>query len=508
MNRARAGRLGAVLVTAFWVSLALWSTGPTMRESDQASLLQGAMNLVRNQDWIQNPSYNYDKQYLSYWVIAAWVKVRGIDKETGTLERLVHEGNLAAIGLFSLALMALVLSQRRWSWVQVGVLTCVLFSPVVAFTGVLLSPNMISAAWLLLLVVFLRVDSDREPVTSPLRIGLVGLLAWAATAARQDVILVIPLLALLAVPGKSLREFLGSRVFWAMAFGCLAAVALGSVLGATHTSLPKPFFVLPTFVTYLVGGLGMLLVLLFCFAGVEAWSRSWRGIMLGFAVILPLLFYACLLYTPRHLFIVALGLLSTVFFPRGWDCWATLGKRRVGRTVLFVALVGTILPWVVGVRMSSWEGGGLVARSSTLYPTADGFWPLGAYAWFYQRLGQAGERPLDHNQEVWKAWSQVDPADLPKGKGAVVSSGLVSYGLLAMAWWELPRAESWEDADYVLFDDRTLAKSQRGVDGFDGPNRRWATDLLSGGKVSTVGEAEGRRILLWVNAPQTARTLP
>ncbi|MDE0595123.1 MAG: hypothetical protein OSB65_07750 [Roseibacillus sp.] len=504
MNRARAGRLGAVLVTAFWVSLALWSTGPTMRESDQASLLQGAMNLVRNQDWIQNPSYNYDKQYLSYWVIAAWVKVRGIDKETGTLERLVHEGNLAAIGLFSLALMALVLSQRRWSWVQVGVLTCVLFSPVVAFTGVLLSPNMISAAWLLLLVVFLRVDSDREPVTSPLRIGLVGLLAWAATAARQDVILVIPLLALLAVPGKSLREFLGSRVFWAMAFGCLAAVALGSVLGATHTSLPKPFFVLPTFVTYLVGGLGMLLVLLFCFAGVEAWSRSWRGIMLGFAVILPLLFYACLLYTPRHLFIVALGLLSTVFFPRGWDCWATLGKRRVGRTVLFVALVGTILPWVVGVRMSSWEGGGLVARSSTLYPTADGFWPLGAYAWFYQRLGQAGERPLDHNQEVWKAWSQVDPADLPKGKGAVVSSGLVSYGLLAMAWWELPRAESWEDADYVLFDDRTLAKSQRGVDGFDGPNRRWATDLLSGGKVSTVGEAEGRRILLWVNAPQTA----
>jgi hypothetical protein len=276
------------------------------------------------------------------------------------------------------------------------------------------------------------------------------------------------------------------------------------VLGATHTSLPKPFFVLPTFVTYLVGGLGMLLVLLFCFAGGEAWGRSWRGIMLGLAVILPLLFYACLLYTPRHLFIVALGLLSTVFFPRGWDRWATLGKRRVGRIVLFVALVGTVLPWVVGVRMSSWQGGGPVARSSTLYPTADGFWPLGAYAWFYQRLGQAGERPLDHNQEVWKAWTQVHPSDLPKGKGAVVSSGLVSYGLLAMAWWELPRAESWEDADYVLFDDRTLAKSQRGVDGFDGPNRRWATDLLSGGKVSIVGEAAGRRILLWVNAPQTA----
>lgn len=504
MNRATAGRLGAVLVTAFWVSLALWSAGPAMRESDQASLLQGAMNLVRNQDWIQNPSYNYDKQYLSYWVIAAWVKVRGIDKETGTLEGLVHEGNLAAIGLFSLALMALVLSQRRWSWLQVGVLTCVLFSPVVAFTGVLLSPNMISAAWLLFLVVFLRVDVDREPVASPMRIGLVGLLAWAATAARQDVILVVPLLALLAVPGRSLREFLASRVLWAMVLGCLVAVALGSVLSATQTPLPKPFFVLPTFVTYLAGGLGMLLVFLFCFAGGEVWSRSWRGIMLGLAVILPLLFYACLLYTPRHLFIVALGLLSTLFFPRGWDRWAALGKTRVGRTVLFVALVGTILPWVAGVRMSSWQSGSPVARSSTLYPTADGFWPLGAYAWFYQRLGRAGESPLDHNQEVWKAWTQVHPADLPTGKGAVVSSGLVSYGLLAMAWWELPRAESWEDADYVLFDDRTLAKSQRGVDGFEGPNRRWATDLLSRGKVRIVGEAEGRRILLWVNGPQSS----
>jgi hypothetical protein len=73
-----------------------------------------------------------------------------------------------------------------------------------------------------------------------------------------------------------------------------------------------------------------------------------------------------------------------------------------------------------------------------------------------------------------------------------------------MAWWELPRAESWEDADYVLFDDRTLAKSQRGVDGFEGPNRRWATDLLFRGKVSIVGEAEGRRILLWVNGPQSS----
>ena len=70
-------RLAASLVTVVWICLEVWAVGPTMRESDQASLLEGAVQLlVGDKDFKDNDSYNYDKQYLSYWVVAGWLKVR------------------------------------------------------------------------------------------------------------------------------------------------------------------------------------------------------------------------------------------------------------------------------------------------------------------------------------------------------------------------------------------------------------------------------------------------
>lgn len=105
MMRPGTVRFGAVIITVVWVCLEVWAVGPVMRESDQASLLEGAVDLVRGTEkWSENPSYNYDKQFLSYWVVAAWLKIRGVLDGDGTVMASVREGNLLAATLFVLAL--------------------------------------------------------------------------------------------------------------------------------------------------------------------------------------------------------------------------------------------------------------------------------------------------------------------------------------------------------------------------------------------------------------------
>jgi hypothetical protein len=503
MMRPGTVRFGAVIITVVWVCLEVWAVGPVMRESDQASLLEGAVDLVRGTErWSENPSYNYDKQFLSYWVVAAWLKIRGVLDGDGTVMASVREGNLLAATLFVLALLAAVGSQRKWSGVQVAVLYCVLFSPVLAFSGVFLSPNMISAAFLLTLVVMLRGGAglgEEDARQSVVRIGLVGVISFAATAARQDIILLMPLLALMTARGDSLRGFFKNPLIWALGVGCLIAVAAGFLMSVNRAVLPTPFFVLPTFVTYIAGGLGAVLLLLLVFAGRLGLSRCLRKFSLAGAMLLPLLFYACVLYTPRHLFLAAMALLVTILFDRGREAWSALVVGRLGRIAVILTVIGTVAPWIVGARMSGWKSGRVVTASSTLYPSTDGFWPLGAYGWYFSRLANAAVDPADHNQQVWAAWTQVDFSQLPPGKGAVLSSGLVSYGTLNLAWAGRERAQNIDEADFVLFDDRTLGKRQRGVNSTEGPNRGRVVDLLKRGNIRVVGSAMGQRILLWTD---------
>ena len=436
MSRAGAFRLVAALVTVIWVCLELWAVGPVMRESDQAALLEGSVQLaLRDESPAENDSYNYDKQFLSYWVVAAWLRVRGsVEADTEVLTR---DGNLLAVALFSIALIGLVATQRRWSLIQVVILACALFCPVIAFSGMFLSPNMISAAFLLAWAALLRDVPRRDDLTggkaSVGRTLLVGITAWAATAARQDAILLMPLLLLLSNSSLPVREWFRDRLIVAAGMGCVFAIVLGYAMSTSHALMPKPFFVPPTFFTYMVGGLGAPLVLLVLFALWMAFQRSWTSLAIAGAVLLPLLFYACVLYTPRHLFLAAMALLLTIFFPAGLDIWKRLVVARTGRALVVLVVIGSILPWIVGVRMSGWKTGRPVLAHATLYPSTDGFWPLGAYGWYFGRLANGDKRPVDHNQRVWAAWSTVKDADLPAGQGAVLSSGLKSFGTFHLA---------------------------------------------------------------------------
>jgi hypothetical protein len=173
--------------------------------------------------------------------------------------------------------------------------------------------------------------------------------------------------------------------------------------------------------------------------------------------------------------------------------------------VALAVLLG-VVPWGIGVRMSDWTQGRVVVAHSTCYPSTDGFWPMGAYGSFFLRLARSCERPIDHNQEVWEAWTSLDAGQLPPGRGAVISSGLVAYGRFAMSWHGREAVTNSAVADYILFDDRTVAKRQLGVDFAD-----WHADdkvgkLLTKGQVRVVGRRFGRSVLLWTPEGEGAET--
>ena len=495
-------RLAASIVAVSWICLEIWAVGPVMRESDQASLLEGSLRLIaKDRAVAANDSYNYDKQYLSYWITAAWLKVR-LAGDQRSME-IVREGNLLTITLFSLALLAAVWARKRWSGVQVAALYGALFTPVLSFSGMFLSPNMLSASFLLLLAVMLRNDSGTSERPTPrgaqsrVRVCLVGILAWAATATRQDALLLMPLLALFAAQEESVRATLRDQRVQAMIIGTVFAIILGLLLSEKFAVLPAPFFVLPTFFAFVGGGLGALLLLVIIFAiGLVSKGSFFRAFM-ALSVLLPLIFYGCVLYTPRHLFLPALAILLTLFSDRGRDCWNSLAQRRWGRLAVLITLLGTALPWVFGVRMAGWKQATVVTSAPTLYPSTDGFWPMGSYAEFLGRLANGAKDPVDHNQRVWGAWSKITPEDLPPGKGAVLSSGLVSYGAFHLALFGREKASSVRDADYVLFDERTLGKRQRGVNATEGSNRSTLLSLLGKGHLRPLGGDMGERVFLW-----------
>lgn len=483
----RAPRILAIVIAAVWVVAALWATDGQMRESDQASLLEGALELARDPGaWTGNSSYNYARQYGSYWLLASGLRVGGALEPGVGLERIVRLGNIIAAAAFGAALLVVVATQRVWRWWTVAILGIVVLTPVFAFTGFLLSSNVFSAAFLFLLAIVLRYPGWWST-------GVCFLLAFAATACRVDAALLMPLLALLALRPGSLRDSLRSTHLWALAGGSSLSIVLGMLLRTESQPLPEAFFVLPTFGAYLVFGLGGLVLAVVAFSGHLVRSRQWGLAGIGLAVLVPLLFYSQFLYTPRHLFATAIAILLTVLLPRGVEAWQQVVASRSGRLLVCAALLGTIIPWLVGVRVTSWTSGRPVARHATLFPSTDGFWPLGAYASFYHRLAHASRRPVDHNQEVWAAWSDPE-LELPSaGKGAITSSGLTSYASLAMAYHGRETVEESAGADYVLFDDRTLSKVHLGVNLTRTSASRDAQKLILQRGSRVIGKGLGRR---------------
>jgi hypothetical protein len=138
------------------VLLVLAVSGPVMRERDQAALIEGAIDIARRGDQGDGRWYNYDKQFLSYWVLAAAIDLAGYDAPGSDPAAVVKLGNRTAAIFFCVSLlMALGFSPRRGMAFLPVAMTAFL-TPALILSLPLLSSNVLSGGALLLLAAAMR----------------------------------------------------------------------------------------------------------------------------------------------------------------------------------------------------------------------------------------------------------------------------------------------------------------------------------------------------------------
>ena len=446
-----------LFILLFSASL-LWVVGPVMRESDQASLLDGALRIARDGQLSGLTFYNYDRTYVSYWMLASVFKIFGLER--GDADAVVLAGNMLACAVFLIGFAVAWLRSGPSEWCGWVVVLTGLLCPTLLFSMPLLSSNMISAGWLFLLIVMM---SRRGHLAGDL---VAGLLAYLAVGARADAVLVMPLLAVLSSRESTWGSLFSDRRIWMAGIGSLLALATGMALSSIPPYNPPAIFEPTTFAAYFVFGMGGALVLLF---GLIGWKSaqlirkpSLYACLIVLSLALPLLYYSWLMYTPRHLVTAVFVLLCTAMFDRGRRWWIEMIDSLYGRGVVIAGAGLCVVLMFVGVSMDSMKKGSLLLGAATYYPTSDGHWPMGANLDFLSRLKNASNAPIDHNQRVWGAWKNIDKEEIADMPSVVRSCGLESYGMLSQTLVGWGSAKDNSDGGAFLMDGRSLFKEAAG----------------------------------------------
>ena len=439
-------RYGTLLVCLLALLLSALALGPIMRESDQASILTGALDIARGGDVVGNEAYRYDKFYGTYWQLALGFKLCGVEQHVGA-DELVWLGNALAFFMYGSALLLVGLFIRLRGCVLIT-FGLTLLSPVLLFSAPLVSPNIFSVALLLVLGVLFSFKESK--------VGLVGivLLSMFAVASRLDAVLVMPALTLMG-SSHGLLSLWKDRKVGAAFVGSVLALVLSRLVGAGHTAgIGEAFFFDPKITAaYLVFGLGAafgLCVLL----GLACFKKyGMRGTCLALAVFFPLFFYIGLLFTPRHLILVPVVVLLSCMLPRGQEIWESLFKHRGMRGLWSLVCLGGVSFLFLGIRLPSVSSPSVSVLTATRYPTADGYWPMGGSIKFLWDLGHTQQIPVDHNQAVWESWNEVDFENRP----LVLKDRLFRYPELA-AMIQGEQVCYAEDVGGAIFSERILRR--------------------------------------------------
>jgi hypothetical protein len=429
------------------------SEAQVMRESDQASLVDGVLQLKEGQPKRGADFYNYDKQYLSYWLCVPPKEMPDAMPEQAA-NRLVGWVNLVSgsVGLIGFWLVWWTCVRRP----SVGrVLSAVAFTscPIVLLSAAPASSATISGGFLLALVALLSLHGKW---IVRLQMVFVPLLVFAAVAARADAVLCLPMLCWASHRGRDWRHFRTRPLFWVMAMAALAALIVGRWLisGAdgpgASTTFYGFFFVPKVFAAYLVFGLGGcgLWWLVQMIAGLAASKHRFYqfGVLL---LLLPLLFYCWQLFSPRHLMTTVMVTLAGGFLWKGrllFRFWRSRWPRST-RVVVVAVLVTALLPLVVGIYLPFSGSPRPVVARSTEFPTSDGLWPMGATLSFLARMRHSEDQPIDHNQALWQAAIRSDFSGCgSEGTVAILESDMRAYLELAVRLHgRKPKVVTWEE---------------------------------------------------------------
>jgi hypothetical protein len=433
-------RLTFVLVACAFAIFSFFCVADCMRETDQASVLTGAWKIFSGSPLFGESYYNYDKLYETYWIAALGLWIRSLLGNGWPPVLVTNVASNIAFWATTLAAVAVLAKTPRRP--ALLALVCYLSTPALLINSVYLNPASISAGFLLLSAVLLSGTpaSGRRP--------LGAFFFFVAVGARGDAVLLAPLLVWLQLPVRRwMRRSLTSSTTWLLAAAITASTVLGLKLSSGKPLYFDPGFLgAKVFAGYLVFGLGasLLLLLLFLIVLLDRALRSAtveRALFYcagAIALALPLGYYSLQLWSPRYLITTALAVFVFAVSRRGT---ALLSLKPLGPAVHVLRLSCAALAVVllfVGIRLPSPARPRLSVGQPTLFPTADGFHPMGAYAPFLLRLRHVARQEIDHNQLAWKAAQQASYAADTDGFVHILDTPMRSYMELGATLHGLP----------------------------------------------------------------------
>jgi hypothetical protein len=425
MNR----RINILLLVAV-AALSLWCTGDLMRKCDQAAILAGANDLAHGRMHPPSMYYQFDKTYVLYGVCASLIRLAPHNADPVALT------NVGLAVLFWLSMAAFVFHFGKN--ISPVVLLCVLLSPAVLFNTQYVNSTVLSSAFLLLGALF---------VFRPGRLAewAAALLFFLSVGSRADAILLLPLLLWLITPFPMLGNFFadcsrgwkkglarlgGFSRHWKLAAAGVLALIAGRLLSGGGGVALDPIFNWKMVAGYTAFGFGAAGLLW----AVQSCGLLWRALRADGALeklygaagvaafLLPVVFFLPQLHAPRYFF-------------RG--CEALLLVAVSGRALFvmnrrFAALLccAALLPMIAGLRLPALNRPQLTLGSPMLFPSGDGFYPMGGYASFLRTLSRADAEPVDHNQLVWRAVHSADFEFSADGSIAVLRTPMYGYFLL------------------------------------------------------------------------------
>lgn len=426
-----------------------WSwLGGIIHESDQASVMLGALRLVRGgAPWIGPDFYEYGNYFFSYWILAAAYKLF-------PSADVVWLGNFLSLMLFWLGVFILMVlpgkkpSRSRW-------LACfvALSSPAVLVHVPYFAPIYISAG-------FLCAGAGvyaRSPRNFPWALGCWGL----AFACRADAILLVPLLAWFVADEAGLGRLVCSAKSWSLAGAALGVAVMGRLVNPGAAVLGyRPFFYPEVYAVYLIFGAAAAtgLLALFCWrllregavaSRLDARLYWWGG---AAALLIPFVFYSLFMTSPRHWTLLIGALLILAGSGR-------IPLDPVSKKIVLPGLaICSALLLLVGVRLPELARPRLTVTRPELFPTGDGRCPMGAVIPFMY----SGRR-LDHNQQTWLAAQDVP---VWEEHGGVVPlswfplSDIVRLSIFSRSGQLTTRSASLPDDPFVYISTRAILRPE------------------------------------------------
>ena len=425
----------------------LWCTGDLMRKNDQATILAGAYDMAHGR--MQNPAayYQFDKTYVLYGVCASVLKVfSGVDSP-------VAVANVSLALIFWSALTVFVVRFRKV--LPPLVLLCFLTAPAVLLNTLYVNSSVLSSAFLLLSAVFLLQSGRRGG-------WLAALFFFLSVGSRADAILLLPLFLWLLTPFSMIVNFpAGFSKHWKLCAAGILALIAGRLLCPDVGASIDPIFNFKMVSGYAVFGFGAAGLLFAWYAarlavqsasGSSAFEKLY-GLAGLAAFLLPVIFFLPQLHAPRY-------------FWRGCEVvllLAVSGRLPAwnSRPVKILFGLAALLPLFVGLQLPALTRPQITVAQPTLFPSGDGFYPMGGTLPFMLRLRTANVLPMDHNQLVWNAVQQVDFRFDDRHSIDVLHTPMFGYFMLAASMrGGFSTSYSYDDLSnrYFYADSRSLMR--------------------------------------------------